>query len=538
MLRNFFTFSRFTLLVALSISAIAAYYSVIGLTAIFAGAVIPIIVMGTILEIAKITTTVWLHKYWDKAAWSIKTYLTCAVIALAFLTSMGIFGLLSKAHSDTGLVSGDVVAQLNLIDEKIKTQRDNVDMSRKALQQLDEQVNQRLSRSDSEQGAERAVQIRRQQATERNKLLKEINDAQTIIAKLNEERAPIAAKNRKVEAEVGPIKYIAALIYGDNPDTNLLERAVRWVTILIVIVFDPLAIILILAANNSLKWDRNGVIAPAESVVDESVKKIDSISDQATEDVFEEDVTPARRDSSMDFSHMTPWPNVWNDSDEDPEEKIIEDNKPDFSQGKYSTNYNMYPAKINTQYVVTDTQAESTVEEPPPPVDSTPIEQAPEQVPVDTPPVAQVPAQISVEGTKPKVEIITEGVTTQAEIYSSDDAYVIYDGKKMSTAALMQLKPELIVRGPIQNEILFGTKFPPVAKKGDIYTRVDIIPHQTYKFNDNKWIQISRKQNTSYLQNIAYIQYLISRIDSGEYDPELLSTEEQEEIKEYLKRSV
>lgn len=526
MLRNFFTFSRFTLLVALSISAIAAYYSVVGLTAIFAGAVLPIIIMGTILEIAKITTTVWLHKYWNRATWSIKTYLTCAVIALAFLTSMGIFGLLSKAHSDTGLVSGDVVAQLNLIDEKIKTQRDNVDAARKALQQLDDQVNQRLSRSDNEQGAERAVQIRRQQGTERSKLLKEISDAQAVIAKLNEERAPVAAKNRKVEAEVGPIKYIAALIYGDNPDTNLLERAVRWVTILIVIVFDPLAIILILAANNSLKWDRIKV-EPQPVAVNPSPSTENNTSDDPAPDTddISEDVAPPQESKNLDYTHMTPWPNVWDDSEETPEEQSVEDKVANFSQGKYSTTYTMHPATINTRYTAGTTSEEQSVNVDPEPVEPAPV-------------VAEEPPPVPVEEIKPKIEIVTEGVTTQAELYSSDDEYVIYDGKKMSTAALKHLKPELIVRGPIQNEILFGTKFPPVAKKGDIYTRVDIIPHQTYKFNDNKWIQISRKQNMSYLQNIAYIQYLISRIDSGEYDPELLSSEEQEEIKEYLKRSV
>ena len=101
---------------------------------------------------------------------------------------------------------------------------------------------------------ERAVQIRRQQAKERSALQKEISDAQNRIAQLNEERAPIAAENRKVEAEVGPIKYIAALIYGDNPDGNLLERAVRWVIILIVFVFDPLALTLVLAAQSSFEW--------------------------------------------------------------------------------------------------------------------------------------------------------------------------------------------------------------------------------------------------------------------------------------------
>jgi hypothetical protein len=121
---------------------------------------------------------------------------------------------------------------------------------------MDAQVNERLSRSTDDRGAERAVQIRRQQQAERTRLQNDISRSQSVIAKLNEERAPIAAEVRKVEAEVGPIKYIAKLIYGDNTDTNLLEKAVTWVIIIIVVVFDPLAVILLLASQYSFQWFR------------------------------------------------------------------------------------------------------------------------------------------------------------------------------------------------------------------------------------------------------------------------------------------
>lgn len=254
-------FSRFVLFIALCISAIAAWYSVAGLTAIFAGALIPIIMMGGILEIAKITTTVWLHRYWDRAKWAIKTYLTIAVIALAFLTSMGIFGFLSKSHVDQGLTGGDVTSKIAIYDEKIKTAKENIEINRKALKQMDEAVDQVMSRSTTENGADKAVVIRRGQQKERARILAEIQAEQKIIGQLTEERAPIAASVRQIEAEVGPIKYIAALIYGDNPDQNILEKAVRWVIILIVSVFDPLAIILILAANNSIKWESEKKLA-------------------------------------------------------------------------------------------------------------------------------------------------------------------------------------------------------------------------------------------------------------------------------------
>ena len=244
------------LISGLSISAVAIYYSVAGLVAIFAAAVIPITIMGIVLEVGKLSATVWLKQNWLVAPRFLKAYLLIAITVLMLITSMGIFGFLSKAHLDQAVPTGDVSAKVSLLDEKIKTERDNIETARTALKQMDAQVDARLNRSDDEKGAERAVQIRRQQQAERGRLQKDIADSQGRIAKLNEERAPIAAELRKVEAEVGPIKYIAALLYGNNPDANLLEEAVRWVIIVIVLVFDPLAVILLLASQYSFSWFR------------------------------------------------------------------------------------------------------------------------------------------------------------------------------------------------------------------------------------------------------------------------------------------
>ena len=244
------------LLSGLAISAVAVYYSVAGLISIFAAAAIPIAVMGIVLELSKLVATVWLKQNWFIAPRLIKAYLLIAVAILMLITSMGIFGYLSKAHLDQAVPTGDVAAQVALLDEKIKTERDNIDTSKKALTQMDAQVDQMLGRSDTERGAERAVQIRKNQAKERASLQADIAKSQKAIAGFNQERAPIAAELRKVEAEVGPIKYIAALLYGDNPDQNVLERAVRWVIILIVIIFDPLAVVLLLASQYSFQYFR------------------------------------------------------------------------------------------------------------------------------------------------------------------------------------------------------------------------------------------------------------------------------------------
>lgn len=252
--KKIFSFATLTLLVAITLSSIAAWYSVLGLVAIFAAAVVPVTIMGGSLEFAKVVTTLWLHKYWKRASWAMKLYLVPAVISLAFLTSMGIFGFLSKSHSDQSLVSGDVAAKIAVYDQKIEIAKSNIDSNRKALQQMDAQVDQLLNRTVDDKGANRAVTVRKQQRAERDRLNQEIQENQVLITKINEEAAPIRAEVRKIEAEVGPIKYIAAMIYGDNPDTNLLERAVRWVIILIIVVFDPLALALVLAAQNSYRW--------------------------------------------------------------------------------------------------------------------------------------------------------------------------------------------------------------------------------------------------------------------------------------------
>ena len=191
-------FNYLVLLTALTISGVAAYYSIIGLTAIFAAAFWPIVIMGSVLEAGKLVTSVWLKKYWDQANWQLKTYLTSAVVILMLVTSMGIFGFLSKAHMDQGVPTGDITAQVNLFDEKIKTQRDNIESNRKALAQMDATVDQTIGRSNTEQGVTNAANLRRSQQRERGALQNEIAVAQKAITKLNEERAPIAIQLLKV----------------------------------------------------------------------------------------------------------------------------------------------------------------------------------------------------------------------------------------------------------------------------------------------------------------------------------------------------
>lgn len=249
-----------TLITALVLSGVAEYFSIMGLIAIFASAPISAAVMGGTLGVAKLVAASWVYRNWSTAPNTLKYYFTFSVVILSLITSMGIFGYLSKAHMDQSLVSGDVMSKISLYDEKIKVAKDNIDANRKALKQLDDAVDQVMGRSQDEKGADKAISIRRSQSKERARLISDIETEQKKINQLNEEAAPIRSEVRKVEAEVGPVKYIAALLYGDDPDAFLLEKAIRWIIIIIVLVFDPLAILLLIAANFSYKQQRGEII--------------------------------------------------------------------------------------------------------------------------------------------------------------------------------------------------------------------------------------------------------------------------------------
>ena len=240
------------LISGLSVSAVAVYYSVAGLAAIFASAVVPIIIMGVTLEVGKIVATVWIKQNWSIAPRLIRTYLVVAITVLMMITSMGIFGFLSKAHLDQSMPSGDVMDRIAVIDGKIQTERENIDAAKRALKQMDDSVDQTMARSTSETGAARAAALRKSQQRERVQLGNDITGSQKRISALNQERGPIAKELRQVEAEVGPIKYIAGFVYGAT-DSTILEKAVTWVIIALIIVFDPLALILLLASQISFQ---------------------------------------------------------------------------------------------------------------------------------------------------------------------------------------------------------------------------------------------------------------------------------------------
>jgi len=289
-------------LTAIGLSAIAAYYSVIGLAQIFPGSYWPIIIMGSILEISKLVTVSWLYNNWDVTVRIMRYYFLAAIILLMLITSMGIFGFLSKAHLEHSSDFSPLVNKISILDERIKTEKENIDANRKILKQYDEIVDQTMGRTTDEKGSDKAQAIRRTQQKERSRILQEIQQSQTSIASYSEDRAPLSNELKKTEADVGPIKYIAALLYNQAVDVDILDKAVRLVILLIIVVFDPLAILLLIASNQTYQRLKMPVeIEPVKKA--KKKKELDKTASPSLESFFRDEkneIIPKTQITKMD----------------------------------------------------------------------------------------------------------------------------------------------------------------------------------------------------------------------------------------------
>ena len=499
---------------ALLLSVVAAYYSVAGLVAIFSAAAIPVIIMGGSLELGKIVATVWLHNNWKRAGWAFKAYLIPAVAFLMLLTSMGIFGYLSKAHSDQSLVSGDSMSKVAIYDEKIKTARENIDVNRKALKQMDEAVDQVMGRSTSETGADKSVALRRAQQKERGRLLAEISAEQKTIITLNEERAPLAAEFRQIEAEVGPIKYIAALVYGDNPDANVLEKAVRLVIILIVLVFDPLALTLILAANKQFEWARQGkggfvhdepAYPPDDGpLTNEQIDQIKETADKPSWMIHPDQSPPGW----MYTATTTTYPST---------EEEVEELKTEFDRGRHAYLDKPFVHFENLKPMVAKSESSTALAVPEPVVK-----------PAPAPVLQQV---IDFDPFDPEDTPEMKEAKSLWKNLNPDDT-LKNQRIKLAKHMITEL-PWLQYLKPAPNSS-FGPAFPAEPERGDSFVKTDVIPNQLYKFNGDTWILVDKSTVDNYTYDTAYIDHLIDKISTGEYDPELLNPGEQEQVAQRL----
>ena len=357
---------------------------------------------------------------------------------------------------------------------------------------MDESVDQLMARTTDDTGAQRAANMRRSQAKERGTLQADIQKNQTDVAKFNEERAPLAAEFRKIEAEVGPIKYVAALLYGESADVNVLEKAVRFVIIMIVIVFDPLALCLILAANKQFEWARQG--------------KGGWIHDKDGTIIG---VTPGTKlnDTEQVLSHTN---NV----------------KPVTQQEhvKEQVSENITIAQLPVVEVQPIELPLVTV------VEVQPIE-LPLVTVVEVQPI-ELPLVTVVEPISAEVPVI--------EIVSDEPNPRTIEAAPGRNRGVMYSQPvqadNLPALGKASNSD-FGNQFPETTEKGDVYLRTDFLPNRLFKFNGNKWIEVSKDTTDVYAYDELYIKYLIEQIDQNRYDPDMLTAIEREQIARYLEKN-
>ena len=568
------------LAVALCLSAVAAFYSIVGLTAIFAASVIPVVIMGSILEVAKLVITVWLHEYWSRVKWAMRAYLVPSVAILMFITSMGIFGFLSKAHIEQVGVGQENAAQLQRIDvelkrqteivekaearartlettgtgadanvnSQIRTEQDRIDAALARVQpaideqnriidaqtkiyqdqiaKIDQQSAQLQTFIDAKEidkaqalvgtavdgnwgpgtaaavrnwqaarARERATAVEKleqannnptiraardeiarvrrtveTQVAESNRLIDRLRNqlgkgdtasvetlvneqqerikvANLEIEKLTRTKYELQAEFRKLEVEVGPIKYIAELIYGESTDANLLEKAVRWVIILIVAVFDPLAVMMLLAATESRSWIRS-IIPPAP-------------------------VPPSTLDP-------LPTPRVkYEPVPHPPRNRVRRKRKAQLDALK------------NQDQKKTDPGLEEDFDDQP--EETAAVKEAKRQWKADNPD----------KTLKEQRHLLAQGVIDQLpwENYP-----------------------------PETESVPFGQMLPDNPVKGYQFLHTGYIPSKLFKYNGTKWIEVDKSLTDSYAYNTAYIEYLMDKIVSGEYDTDLLSPAEQQQI--------
>ena len=626
--------SYLTLVTALAISGVAIYYSVAGLAAIFAAAVIPIIIMGSTLEVAKLVTAVWLHRYWHQATWWLKTYLTTAVLVLMFITSMGIFGFLSNAHVQQTAQGDSAVAELERIDSEIarqnavisraedkiesvqnqgvggdsniQTQIDReqeridrayqraeplIEEQRAIIQRQEGRILDQIEDADSEvervdaaiargdvataqsiigiesdgiygPNTREAVQDFRDRIAEQKTVLEQrlseisddsrvqsarqeiqrirarvetevaqsnelinrlrgqlgtttgedidavideqstrISTASGIIDSLTEEKFALESKFRQLEAEVGPIKYIAEFVYGEEADKNLLEEAVRWVIVIIIFVFDPLAVLLLIASQYTFRWNGRDLFEHSTYV-------------NAPADTLDVKDTPEYEDNTSEI--IPEQPTAESDSDIEIQVDDLDDPNKDWelAQG----------VDLETDYD-TVTLDDSAINQ----YDLTEPVQKTEPQPKEH--FYHVPEEQIYMGDESTTD------TEQDRPHELSTGYVEFKDKRYTRDVFRQLYPEFQLESDDsirETNAGFGTKFPSNPEKGDMFLRVDYLPTRLFKWNGQKWIPVDKEQTDQYAYHDAYIDHLIEKISTGEYDPEMLTDLERIQLEERL----
>lgn len=263
-------FGLFTLLAALTMSGLAAWYSIQGLISIYTGMPLIVMLLAGIIEIGKLVAASWVYQTWNWSKAWIRGMLSVMIVGVMVVTSIGIYGLLNKAHQDTLAKSDTDILQITRIDDRIASEKSKIARLNVSLGQLDKAIQIYFDKEYITRG----LREREKQAPLRRNLNIAIDEHNTTIDSLIDKKQPLLSKLKTLEHEIGPLKAIAELIYGEENARDYFDNAVRWLTILLVVIFDPFAVLLVIAANMSLTRSRgpkgNGSVADkiVENVID------------------------------------------------------------------------------------------------------------------------------------------------------------------------------------------------------------------------------------------------------------------------------
>ena len=599
-------FNYITLFIALAISGVAIFYSVAGLATIFAASVIPIVIMGSVLEVGKLITAVWLHRNWQKAVWWLKTYLTVAVIILMFITSMGIFGYLSKSHIEQASASDDQIAKIQILDENIvrldtkikrwddeitrlssgdigNTRVDNLinreeDALNKLLNTIDKEksqyrtqattdinaINDKLTQyrvttdneitsineqlktcfscadekqalidaktnlSAKEDKADNSITVIKQKlnndlinvvngySSQLNPINARINElktqsssktqdidervltletsigtAQLTLSTYREDKSVIESQFRKLEAEVGPVKYIAEFIYDKQADRGMLEEAVRWVIVTIIFVFDPLAVLLLIASQYSFAEHKHNKPKPPTIPPTNPPKRRDSYKDMVGK-TFKGKYNEADAPNCNDNKEL---------------EKAV--------QEKLALIKDIFKGAQHEEDVVADTKI---------PVKPKAVKKK-KKVTTSNKIVTKTPSKVkrgimNPTSTKYKVSDKDVDVITDMIEKVSDDSYISYENKMHRKQAFAIMHPEFIT--DVNTTVDFGVNFPENIPNATLFLRTDFLPVKLFRFNGESWVELHKRLLKESAYSRKYIKHLIEKINEHDYDKVLL----------------
>jgi len=600
-------FNYITLFIALAISGVAIFYSVAGLATIFAASVIPIVIMGSVLEVGKLITAVWLHRNWQKAVWWLKTYLTVAVIILMFITSMGIFGYLSKSHIEQATTSDDQIAKIQILDENIvrldtkinrwddeitrlssgnigntrvdnliKREQDALDTINIAIDKekqeyrtqastdinavnnkltqyrettkdevssINEQLKTCFSCSDEQQALKDTkanlasketkadndiASIKQQLATDVNAVVERydsklapiniridklktqsssktqdidervgtletnISTAQVTLSTHREDKSVLESQFRKLEAEVGPVKYIAEFIYDTQADRGMLEEAVRWVIVTIIFVFDPLAVLLLIASQYSFEeHKRNNKPKPPTPT----------------------QPTPKPKKREHNYTELVgkSFNGKYNEAD-----------APDYNDNKELTK--AFQEKLALiKDIFKGAQHEEDVADTKIPVKPKAIKKK-KKVTTSKKTTkktsSKVKRGIMKASTKYKVSDKDVDVITDMIEKTSDDSYISYDDKMHRKQAFAIMHPEFVT--DVNSTVEFGINFPENIPNATLFLRTDFLPVKLFRFNGESWVELHKRLLKESAYSRKYTEHLIEKINEHDYDKILL----------------